>query len=77
MKLIILSAQKREMTAAKDKNGPYGMVWSFFRIRLKMPITAPKNGARKKVTKAACQPKKAPIIASNFTSPPPMDSVSP
>ena len=61
-------------SAAKDKNGPYGIKWLFLNNNTGMAIKSPKNGATKKTDTANFQPVTPPIMPMSFTSPKPMAS---
>src|SRR3972149_5840788 len=63
-------------SAAKDKNGPYGIKWLFLNNNTGMAIKSPKNGATKKTDTANFQPVTPPIMPMSFTSPKPCKEIS-
>ena len=65
------------MKEPKTINGPKGIASSLFLIfdKIKIiPANAPKKNPENREITIYLQPKKAPIIAASFTSPPPIAS---
>ena len=65
------------MKEPKTMNGPKGTVSSLlliFDIIKIIPANAPKKNPKNKEITTYLQPRKAPIIATSFTSPPPIAS---
>jgi len=74
---IIFSPHKRVISEPNTMNGPKGTASSLlliFAIIKKIPVNAPKKNPKKSEMMIYLQPRKAPIIAESFTSPPPIAS---
>ena len=74
---IICSPHNREIKEPKTMNGPKGTTSSLlliFAIIKITPVNAPKKNPKKREIMMYLQPRKAPIIAASFTSPPPIAS---
>ena len=74
---MIFSPHKRVMKEPKTMNGPKGTASSLlliFEIIKIIPANAPKKNPKNREIMIYLQPRKAPIIAASFTSPPPIAS---
>ena len=73
---MILLPKNRAIIVPKAINGPKGMgsLSPLFLINMTIPIMAPVKKLRNRESRVNCQPKKAPTIAANLISPPPIAS---
>ena len=72
------SPKKRAMIEPTAINGPKGRAVSdslfLFLINMIMPVIEPRKNPKKSASRVDCHPKKAPVIAANLISPPPIAS---